>query len=158
MKGRRWGVARQRVRSMPLTEAISHAEQDQRVTDLQATIGETVGSLALERAIVGSKLHIGLAQLAGARVVFHDADARKNPAGLPDVLMIVGDTFYLIECKGKYPITLPEEQEAWQQALAGVKRIVYGVVRPANYEDFAKEVMAQSLLDQEPQDTTTPQE
>jgi hypothetical protein len=166
MKGRRWGISRQRVRSLSLTTATQRnwtayvPDRDQielrhRLADLQVTVSPTAGSTILERAIAGSAQHIGLAQIARAKAVFHDNDARKNIPGFPDIWMIVGHTLYVLECKSKYGNPTPEQAQ-WLDAIAGVTEIVHGVLRPADYEALAKEIIALSLLDQELEDTTTP--
>lgn len=155
---RSWSLrGRRRVSTLPLAEAladkgiasvsrIDQRELQQRLLDLRVSINPKSGSTDLERAIAGTAQNIGLAQIAGAKVVFHDMDARRNPAGLPDILMIVGKTLYFVECKPRIEKLAPA-QEAWQEALAGVEELVYGVVRPADYEAFAKEVMSQSIVD-----------
>lgn len=66
---------------------------------------------------------------------FHDLDARRNVAGLPDGLCVVGDTLFLVEFKPEKEDERPA-QTKWLDALAGVRRVVSGVVRPSDWEAF----------------------
>jgi hypothetical protein len=133
-------------KSLQSVSRIDQAEMLARLQNLQAVVGPTAGSLILERAIAGDRSYVGLATLAGAKVVFHDNDARKNNPGFPDIVMVVGGTLYFIECKRQGEKLRPAQRD-WQEALAGVKEIVHGVLMPADYQAFVKEVMTQSMLD-----------
>ena len=126
---RRWKWARRRVRRATLQETLI----PEALPELEKVV-PTAGSHAMERAA------LALCEELGAPA-FHDADSRRNPSGLPDLVAVVGSTLIVAEFKpeGRYP---DAEQRRWLEALAGVDHIWSGVVRPADWPAFVATLKA----------------
>jgi hypothetical protein len=61
-------------------------------------------------------------------LVFHDADSRKNPAGLPDLVLVRNGTLVLAELKAPKG-RLRAAQERWLERLRAVEGRAGGAVR-----------------------------
>lgn len=101
---------------------------------IQVAVDPRAGSTALENR------WLEMCRLMGVPH-FHDLDPRKNVAGLPDGLCIVGDTLFMVEFKPEHENERPA-QTVWLNALAGVRRVVSGVVRPSDWEAFINAMWA----------------
>jgi hypothetical protein len=150
---RKWGWQGRRVTNFTraLSAALANRELDpgyvppvaqeeavQRLLFLESSIHPLAGSHAQEDAFCGTAKTIGVVPLLGG-ISFHDKDSRQNPAGFPDCPAIIGRTFYLIEMKAErdYPT---EAQREWLTRMAGVTRVVTGVVKPSTWAAFVRTV------------------
>jgi hypothetical protein len=68
-------------------------------------------------------------------LAFHDHDSRRNAAGLPDVIATNGRILLLAELKSMKGRIKPEQQ-VWDDALAGVTRLVSGIWRPDTADEL----------------------
>jgi hypothetical protein len=66
---------------------------------------------------------------------FHDTDPRRNRAGFPDLVATNGRVLLLAELKAMGGRIRPE-QRAWDDALAGVTRLVSGIWRPDTADEL----------------------
>lgn len=97
-------------------------------SDLQAVIVET-------------------AELAGW-LVFHDHDARRNPAGLPDLILVKPPRVVFLELKTDTGRIRPAQQ-VWLDALAQCDTIASALIRPEHLE-----TVIEYLTRKEPEDET----
>ena len=65
---------------------------------------------------------------------FHDADSRRNYAGLPDTVLVVPPVLCLWELK-KETEQLRAEQETWASELQRCTMLDYRIVRPSTIGD-----------------------
>lgn len=77
-------------------------------------------------------------------LVFHDTDSRKNPAGLPDLVLLRGGRLVFAELKTRRG-RVREAQRAWLDALGPVAAASGGAVavslwRPADWPEILKEL------------------
>jgi hypothetical protein len=84
-----------------------------------------------------------LATLHGWRW-FHDNDSRRNPAGLPDLLMVKGSRLLAVELKTETGRVRPE-QTAWLDALAatGAETAIW---RPSDIEHVQSVLSGRTIL------------
>jgi hypothetical protein len=68
------------------------------------------------------------ARLAGW-LVFHDHDSRRNPAGLPDLVLVKPPRVVFLELKTATG-RVRAEQQTWLDALAGCDTVASALVRP----------------------------
>ena len=134
----------------PATEGyVSRLREDEvgyLVEQIKAGISPTSGSTAMERWATNwtpNRGGTGLFDVMDAPA-FHDLDARKNPAGFPDVTAVVGHTLFLAEMKAARDKPSPR-QELWLRKLAQVRHVWSGVVYPQDWEDFCEVVYAAYL-------------
>jgi len=73
---------------------------------------------------------IDVAELAGW-LVFHDHDSRRNPAGLPDLILVKPPRVVFLELKTDTGRLRPEQQ-TWLEALADCDTIASALIRPDN--------------------------
>jgi hypothetical protein len=161
LRRRTWGWDRRRVtgftrdvaQTSPPTGGvagyIARLDEDQvryLVDQIKVGIGPTAGSTAMERMFTNwtpNRGGTGLVDVMGAPA-FHDLDPRKNPAGLPDGVAVVGNTVVLAEFK--HPRDKPNpRQELWLTALANVTHVWSGVVYPQDWEEFCELLYAMYL-------------
>lgn len=114
------------------------AVYEMRFMDMESAIHPRAGSTAQEDAFCGTRGVLGVVPLLGG-LAYHDIDSRKNAAGLPDAIAVVGRTLYLVEFKSEkeYP---RGAQKDWLAALAQVDTIVSGVVKPSGWTNFIRAV------------------
>ena len=79
---------------------------------------------------------VDLAEACGW-LVWHDFDPRRNPAGLPDLLLVRGPVLLFLEVKTEKGKVRPE-QEAFIGRLKQVKRVSADVVRPRHWDQLAE--------------------
>ncbi len=75
-------------------------------------------------------------------LVFHDADSRKNPAGLPDLILVRNGVLVAAELKSAKG-RLRSGQRTWLEALGAVAEASNGAVkvfvwRPADWAEVVK--------------------
>jgi hypothetical protein len=75
---------------------------------------------------------VDAAQLAGW-LVYHDHDSRRNPAGLPDLILCRPPRVVFLELKSDKGRTRPE-QTIWLNALEACDTIASALIRPDNLE------------------------
>ena len=75
---------------------------------------------------------------------FHDHDSRRNPAGLPDLLMVKGDRLLAVELKSEVGRVRPDQRE-WLDALAatGAETAIW---RPSDIEQVQSVLSGRTIL------------
>jgi len=145
MAPRKWQGARRRVKRFTVALAQGFAQQmagaDLRflVEQIKAGIGMAHGSTAMEQKFT-NRYGSGICDVLGAPA-FHDTDARRNSAGLPDGVAVVGRTLVFVEFKpmGRGPTPA---QRKWLERLAGVKYVWSGVIHPDEWAEFCDQLLA----------------
>ena len=124
------------------------------VEQIKKGIGEYHGSTAMERMATNwspNRGGTGLFDVMDAPA-FHDLDPRMNPAGLPDVLAIVGKTLTLTEFKHRRDRPT-ERQQLWLDRLARVTHVWSGVVYPKDWAEWCELMYQLWLVDRLDQTT-----
>jgi hypothetical protein len=118
-------------------------------------IGPGHGSTAMETKFTNSQ-GTGICDVLGAPA-FHDTDARRNPAGLPDGVAVVGRTLVLAEFKPEHGAPNPA-QRRWLEALAKVRYVWSGVVRPSEWAEFVDSLVAMDAEGESEEGTEIPED
>ena len=109
------------------------------VEQIRHAIGPGHGSTAMENLFT-NRHGSGVCDVLDAPA-FHDTDSRRNNAGLPDGVAIVGNTLVMAEFKPEHGAPTPQ-QRRWLEALARVEYVWSGVVRPSDWADFCDTLLA----------------
>ena len=142
---RKWAGSRRQSRKFTAAIAqgfiqqLSVSEKRFLIEQLKWGIGPGHGSTAMETKFT-NRHGSGVADVLDAPA-FHDTDARRNNAGLPDGVAIVGRTLVMAEFKPEHGAPSPA-QRRWLEALARVRYVWSGVVRPSDWADFCDTLLA----------------
>jgi hypothetical protein len=109
------------------------------VEQIKHGIGLGHGSTAMENLFT-NRHGSGVCDVLDAPA-FHDSDSRRNSAGLPDGVAVVGRTLVMAEFKPMHGAPTPA-QRRWLEALAQVEYVWSGVVRPDEWADFCDTLLA----------------
>lgn len=142
---RKWAGSRRQSRKFTAALAqgflqqLSVSEKAMLVEQIKYAIGPAHGSTAMEQMFT-NRHRSGVADVLDAPA-FHDTDARRNNAGLPDGVAVVGRTLVMAEFKPSHGAPSPAQRK-WLEALARVEYVWSGVVRPEDWADFCDLLLA----------------
>ena len=72
-------------------------------------------------------------------LVHHNADSRRSDPGLPDLILVRGDTVMFLECK-KMTGKMRQEQTLWMGRLKTATQVKSAVVRPSDWDTLEEQL------------------
>ena len=72
-------------------------------------------------------------------LVFHASDSRRSDPGLPDLILVRGETVMFLEVKTVQG-RMREEQKTWMGRLKTANRVLAAVVRPSDWDTLEEQL------------------